>query len=68
MDAMKKRMNHAEYQAMLRTLPWESLWHIAKDSQEAALAQRGWGENEGYYLDEVNYCTMEIRRRQGDRA
>lgn len=58
-----KTMNHAEYQQALRSKPMTSLMFIMKDAREAAEAMPD-GENAGYYLDEVNYCAMEIARRQ----
>jgi hypothetical protein len=59
---MKKTMNHAEYRASLKSKSWSALWHIARDAKEAADANPE-GINTGYYLDEVNYCTMEIASR-----
>jgi hypothetical protein len=64
----KKVMNHGEYQASLKHKTLAELEYIKKDAAQAALNQRGWGENEGYYLDEVHYTSAEIRRRiNGDK-
>ena len=57
----KKVMDHNEYPKSLKSKSTASLYFIMGDAREAA--ELG-GENEGYYLDEVHYCAMEIKRRQ----
>lgn len=59
---MKKVMDHEAYQKWLKTLDIETLRYIQRDAAEAAAANPN-GINVGYYLDEVNYCAMEIYRR-----
>jgi hypothetical protein len=50
----------AEYQDK----PDDSLRHILKEAQEAAVAMRGMdAQKEGQYLDEVHYALAELRRR-----
>ncbi len=61
-DTLTKKMDHAAYQAKCRAMTAEALRYIAKDAAEAARALP-MGPNAGYYLDEVNYCGMELRRR-----
>jgi hypothetical protein len=34
-----------------------------KDCREAIAAMPD-GENAGYYMDEIHYCAMELRRRE----
>ena len=60
---MAKQMHHIEYPKSLRSKPTASLYFIMKDAREAAEANP-MGENAGYYLDEVHYAAMEIKRRQ----
>ena len=57
-----KKMNHADYQKALRNKTEDQLRYIAKDAREAAEAMPE-GENAGFYLDEVHYCSMELARR-----
>jgi len=60
---MRKVMNHSEYQARLRQKSMAELHFIAKDAAAAARAMPD-SPNTGYYLDEMHYALMEIRRRQ----
>jgi hypothetical protein len=57
-----KQMDHAAYQRKCRGLPEASLRYILKDAKEAIDAQP-FGENAGYYADEIHYAAMELRRR-----
>ena len=57
-----KKMDHAAYQARLRTLSVASLFYI-KDDASAAMEAYPDNPNNGYYADEVNYALMELRRR-----
>ena len=59
---MTKKMDHAAYQARCRARSWAELTFIMKDAAEAARICPT-GPNAGYYLDEVSYCGMELRRR-----
>ncbi len=61
-DTLTKKMDHAAYQARCRARTVAELRYIAKDAAEAARALPN-GQNAGYYLDEVSYCGMELRRR-----
>ena len=60
-----KRVDHIEYPKKLRKLCMAQLMYIAKDAREAAEAHPE-GENMSYYLDEMHYALMEIRRRQDE--
>jgi len=57
-----KVMNHADYQKRLKRASDESLRYIMKDAREAIDAQP-FGENAGYYADEIHYAAAELRRR-----
>jgi hypothetical protein len=58
-----KQMNHAAYQRKCRTMDVAALMFTIKDAQEAIAANPS-NPNNGYYADEVCYCSMELRRRQ----
>lgn len=61
---MSKKMNHAEYQKSLRKRTEAQLRFIMKDAAEAAEAVKELNpESAGYYLDEVSYAAMELKRR-----
>jgi len=57
-----KIMNHAEYQERMTTLSIEALRFIMADAYNAAQAMPD-SPNAGYYLDELNYASMELARR-----
>jgi hypothetical protein len=59
---MKKIMDHREYPKQLRGKTVEELLFIIKDAKEAMSAMPD-GVNAGYYADEVNYASMELRMR-----
>lgn len=59
---MIKKMDHIEYPKKLKKLDIVSLKYIIKDCQET-IQVNPTGENVGYYLDEINYCSDEIFRR-----
>ena len=59
-----KIMNHAEYQARVRTMSYNELLYTARDARDAAAAYPE-GPNAGYYLDEMHYCAAEMHRRDG---
>jgi len=56
-------INHAAYQASLKTKTVAQLRYTIKDAQ-AAMAAMPDGHKAGYYADEANYCGMEIAGRQ----
>lgn len=55
-------MNHADYQKRTRRMTVEQLAFVIKDCRET-LAANPDGEKAGYYADEINYCAMELKRR-----
>jgi len=65
MISLVKKMDHSEYIANTRTMTLSSLEYVRKDALEAYNAFPD-GPNSGYYADEVNYCSMEIKRRKVD--
>ena len=56
-------INHTAYQKKVRSIETASLQFIIRDCQEAIRANPN-GPKAGYYADEINYCSMELRRRQ----
>jgi hypothetical protein len=57
-------MNHAEYQKRVRKMTADELRFVRADAYAAAEAARTLPDgNEVYYMDEVSYCSMELRRR-----
>lgn len=60
---MSKVMNHAVYQAGLKTRSREELDYIIKDAGEAIRVNPE-SVNVSYYADEIHYCAMEIHRRR----
>lgn len=60
-----KTMNHSEYQKKVKKMSREALLYVIQDAQKAARCARTLpdGGNEGYYLDEIHYCSMELKRR-----
>lgn len=56
------QINHAEYQEKVKNLSVASLKYIMKDAYEAERANP-LGNKAGYYLDEINYCCNELKRR-----
>jgi hypothetical protein len=59
----KIEINHAEYQEKMKTKTVLELLFIIRDASEAARIMID-GEKNGYYLDEVNYASMELNRRR----
>ncbi len=57
------QLNHTEYMKKVKTLSDDSLLFIIKDANEAMAAMPDNPKN-GWYADEVNYCSMEISRRK----
>ena len=65
---MLAQINHTEYMKKVKTLSIESLQFIVKDCYEAIAALPDNPKN-GYYWDEIHYCSMELaaRRNKGKR-
>ena len=57
-----KTFDHAFYSKKVKKMSWEQLLFVIKDCQRVLKA---WPEtpNNGYYTDEILYCSDEIRRR-----
>ncbi len=60
---MMKTMDHRAYPKQLKTKSSDSLKYIIADCQKAIAAMPD-NENNGYYADEINYCSMELHSRQ----
>ena len=56
-------INHTEYPKSLKSKSTDSLRYIMQDAYEA-MTNNPEGEKAGYYADEINYCGMELKRRQ----
>jgi hypothetical protein len=59
---MKKVMQHNEYMKKVKILTDAQLRYIIEDCREAIKAFPE-GINVGYYMDEIHYCYMELRKR-----
>lgn len=66
-DGRTQAIDHAAYQAWVKTLADEVLFHIIRDARQAEVAMPD-GPKAGYYSDEVNYCASEVASRRGARA
>ena len=62
-DKTMKTMNHNEYMKACKTKTVEQLQFIREDAS-AAIRAMPFGENAGYYADEVHYAAMELKRRR----
>jgi hypothetical protein len=60
---MNYAINHSEYSQKVKTLTTESLRYIIKDCQQAMKAMPNNPKN-GYYADEICYCTSELYARE----
>jgi hypothetical protein len=58
----KEYIDHVNYPKKLKTKSDDELRFIIKDAQEAMKAMPD-GPKAGYYADEVNYASMELRKR-----
>ena len=56
-------MNHAAYIEKTKTMCEASLRYVIQDCQQVLEANPD-GRKAGYYLDEISYCGMELKRRQ----
>ncbi len=57
------QMNHAAYMQKVKKLSIESLRFIIQDCREAIEAMPNNPKN-GYYMDEIHYCSMELTSRK----
>lgn len=57
-----KQMNHAEYQKNLVGNCYHSLNNIIEQCKDVIRLQPD-NPNAGYYMDEIHYCSAEIRYR-----
>lgn len=60
---MPKTMNHADYPKSLRNKSVDQLEFIRRDAYDAVVANPN-GINNGYYADEICYCSDELKRRK----
>ena len=58
-------MDHTKYQAKTKKMTITELRYTISDCNEVLDAMPD-GTNAGYYADEINYCAMEIARREKD--
>lgn len=66
---MLNAINHIEYPKALRIKSIDELEFIIADAKEAIAANPDAEKvRNGYYADEINYCAMEIRRREQVKA
>lgn len=56
-------MNHSEYMKKVKRLSIEELKFIIMDCREAIKCLPDNPKN-GYYMDEIHYCNMELIRRK----
>ena len=56
-------MDHTAYIAKTRTMTEDQLRYTISDCQ-ATLKVNPMGHKAGYYLDEISYCGMELKRRE----
>ena len=56
------RMDHAAYQKKVKKMTDAALRYTIKDAGEAIRANPSNRKN-GYYQDEISYCSMELHRR-----
>jgi len=57
------QMNHSAYIKKVKTLSEDSLKYIIKDCRESIDAIPNNPKN-GYYMDEIHYCSMELLNRK----
>ena len=63
MISFAKQMDHVQYIRKTRGMTDAYLRYVIDDAREAISAQPD-GVNAGYYADEINYCSMELFRRE----
>ena len=61
----KIEINHKEYMAKVKNMSEQALRYTIKDARAAHDAMPD-GAKAGYYLDEISYCMMELRKRAGN--
>ena len=59
-----KKMDHNAYPKSLRGKTESELRNIIADCKEVIRLQGDFNPNLSYYMDEICYCTNELRRRQ----
>lgn len=57
------QIDHTEYLKKVKKLDEAALRFIIKDCQQAMAAMPDNPKN-GYYQDEIHYCSMELNRRK----
>tara|TARA_R110002072_G_scaffold9300_1_gene45423 strand:- start:719 stop:952 length:234 start_codon:yes stop_codon:yes gene_type:complete len=60
---VKKTMDHGAYQRKTKAMTEEELYYTMRDCKQAMEANPN-GINDGYYADEINYCSMELYQRK----
>jgi hypothetical protein len=61
---MKTEIDHKEYREKVRWMTSDQLKWTIEDCREAIKGMPQ-GPKVGYYLDEINYCSMELSKRKG---
>lgn len=61
--SMKNEIDHTAYPKSLKGKSDMALRFIINDAQEAIEANPE-NPKAGYYADEINYCAMELKRRE----
>lgn len=60
---MQNQIDHAAYQRKIKDYSIEMLRWVIKDCQEA-LQRMPDSPKAGYYQDEINYCGMELAKKE----
>ena len=60
---MGRQIDHTEYPKRIKNLSSAQLRFIIQDCREALAAMPNCDKAD-YYADEINYCAMELNRRQ----
>jgi hypothetical protein len=63
---MIPQIDHRNYQKKIKMYDEHSLRYIIKDCQQAIKALPDNPKN-GYYADEISYCSMELNNRKNKR-
>jgi hypothetical protein len=59
-----KNMDHGAYMRKVRRMDDVALEFTIRDCREVIRLQADFNPNIGYYMDEIHYCSMELRRRK----
>ena len=62
-ETMEHQIDHIEYPKRIRILSSDQLRFIIQDCREALAVMQNCIKS-GYYADEINYCAMELNRRE----